>query len=93
MKKLVLKKDVVARINQGEMNRLRGGEFGYSDWCTWGICQTAVATCMTEHTCTGEIDPTCVASETGSCEVTCDNLCDPSCVVSQCDTCYVRCTY
>ena len=43
MKKLVLKKEVVARINNDQMNQLRGG---YAD--TLNICQTipgAQATC------------------------------------------------
>ena len=34
MKKLVLKKDVVARINNGEMNQLKGGVD------TYNVCQT-----------------------------------------------------
>ncbi|MBS1319860.1 MAG: hypothetical protein HP046_07945 [Parabacteroides sp.] len=46
MKKLVLKKDIVARINNGEMQELKGG----AD--TYNICQTILqATCTAAQTC------------------------------------------
>ena len=47
MKKLVLKKEVVARINNDQMNQLRGG---YAD--TFNICETILhATCTAAQTC------------------------------------------
>ena len=52
MKKLVLKKEVVARINNDQMNQMRGGFHPYID--TFGICQTmpgAHATCTAARTC------------------------------------------
>lgn len=56
MKKLVLKKDIVARINGGDMNRLRGGcgPYGPCDQYTFDH----PATCG--HTCNG--DPSCPGS-------------------------------
>lgn len=65
MKKLVLEKDVVARINNGQMNQLRGGAGTYdlsaltvcpSDGCTvaWETCISCDATCK-GHTCDGGV--------------------------------------
>ena len=45
MKKLVLKKEVVARINNVQMNQLRGGDSRH-------ICETILhATCTAARTC------------------------------------------
>ena len=49
MKKLVLKKDIVARINGGEMNQLRGGGLGY----TIGDPATCGNTCNHNGSCPG----------------------------------------
>ena len=59
MKKLVLKKDIVARINNGEMNQLRGGYVPYSilentcaPTCRYSCEVTCGFTCDTcEFTC------------------------------------------
>jgi len=74
MKKLVLKKDVVARINSGEMNQLKGGAGTWEDTCANGC----------EKPKTGPQDPTC--QNTCNKEQTCpdyqtcqDNSCRPTC--------------
>lgn len=109
MKKLVLKKDVVARINGREMNQLRGGVD------TYNVCQTmpgAHATCTAARTCEPNIG--CGGANTSGHEtcgntggftgggttgaLTCNgdmtcNICGLTHVESQCDTCYIRCTY
>ena len=73
MKKLVLKKDIVARINGGEMNQLRGGcgPYGPCDQYTFDHPTTC------GHTCTGDADPSCpgYASCVESCWGTCDQFC------------------
>jgi hypothetical protein len=68
MKKLVLKKDIVARINGGDMNRLRGG-CGPDGFCDQYTIAHPDATCG--HTCNG--DPSCPGEETcvESCMGTC----------------------
>lgn len=69
MKKLVLKKEVVARINNDQMNQMRGGFHPYID--TFGICQTmpgAHATCTAARTC----EPN-VGCE-GATNITCGNM-------------------
>lgn len=75
MKKLVLKKDVVARINNGEMNQLRGGYDG-SGTCPDGTASfskcpgcpvpSAVVTCPGKQTCSGA--QSCDLSCTGTCQ-------------------------
>lgn len=74
MKKLVLKKDIVARINGGDMNQLRGGcdEYGLCDQYT----AAHPATCG-GHTCTGADDPSCPGAY--SCEISCMGTCDYLC--------------
>ena len=94
MKKLVLKKEVVARINNDQMNQLRGG---YAD--TLNICQTIPgqqATCG-GHTCTGDLDTTCRANNTcgNSCVGTCNFLCgteDTYNVGDSCQVCFTAAT-
>ena len=68
MKKLVLKKDIVARINGGDMNQLRGG-CGPDGFCEQYTIFHPDATC--NHTCNG--DPSCPGEETcvESCMGTC----------------------
>ena len=65
MKKLVLKKDIVARINGGEMHNLRGGGLGY----TIDDPQTCGHTCNMDGSCPG------VSSCVESCYGTCDQFC------------------
>ena len=65
MKKLVLKKDIVARINGGEMHNLRGGGLGY----TIDDPQTCGHTCNMDGSCPG------VGSCVESCYGTCDRFC------------------
>lgn len=74
MKKLVLKKDVVARINGSEMSQLRGGCNEYGNCDAYTIDHPA--TCG--HTCTGAADPSCPGypSCVESCMGTCDALCN-----------------
>ena len=69
MKKLVLKKDIVARINGGGMNQLRGG-CGPNGFCEQYTIDHP-ATCG--HTCTGDADPSCPGYNTclESCMGTC----------------------
>ena len=94
MKKLVLKKEVVARINNDQMNQLRGG---YAD--SFGTCQTmpgAQATCG-GNTCTGDLDTTCRANNTcgNSCVGTCNFLCgteDTYNVGDSCQVCFTAAT-
>ena len=80
MKKLVLKKDVVARIDNGSMNQLKGGN-GYT---------INDATCG--HTC--NLDVTCAKYETCGTQQTCqqtfgDTVCynNPTVVESRCAWC------
>lgn len=107
MKKLILKKDIVARINSGEMNQFRGGAVD-----TYMVCESiAQATCTAGQTC----EPNVGCGD--ATKVTCGNvqeytgctggfntmycntgggltndICGLTHVVSQCDSCYVRCT-
>lgn len=92
MKKLVLKKDVIARINGDQMNQLRGGVGTYggtSDWiCPSDEC-TRYVTC--ENSCQGPTcneatcnnQNTCGWSCNGTC-ATCEgkNTCDYTCTLS-----------
>lgn len=92
MKKLILKKDVVARINHGEMNQLKGGcdQYGFCDQYTIAHPDaTCGHTCNADPSCPGA--NTCVESCMGTCGITCD-ICGMSHMNSMCDTCYVRCT-
>ena len=68
MKKLVLKKDVVARINHNEMNQLRGGYGDSDNACkdTRQQCPTQVVTCYGQQTCPGY----------QSCDVSCGGPCE-----------------
>ena len=70
MKKLVLKKEIVARINHGEMNQLRGGYEQPTDaLCSNLDCKpkpTVVVTCPGKETCTGA--NTCQLSCGGTCQ-------------------------
>ena len=106
MKKLVLKKEVVARINNEQMNQMRGGFHPYID--TFGTCQTmpgAQATCTAAQTCSpnigcGNASEPCFP-EIGYTEIhtmycndgggITQDICGLSHMVSQCDTCFVRC--
>ena len=94
MKKLVLKKDVVARINDGEMHQLRGG--GLSNYvcvnqsieghtCDGGL------TCNTcdQHTCPAVYS--CEQSCLGSCNATCQT-CHYTCVTTTVASCENDCT-
>ena len=90
MKKLVLKKDVVARIDNGSMNQLKGGS-GYTindatcgHTCNWDATCAKYETCGTQETC----QQTC--GDTAC--YTFDKICAPSAVQSQYTTCYIRCT-
>ena len=86
MKKLVLKQDVVARINSDEMNQLKGGGTDY-------IC---MSTNPEGHTCNGAL--TCVGA---TCEDTCfaqtscpgRYSCDASCIgtCKSCASCNGHC--
>lgn len=71
MKKLVLKKDIVARINGGDMNRLRGGcgPYGPCDQYTFDHPATCGHTCNGDPSCPGQ--QTCVESCMGTCGQTC----------------------
>ena len=64
MKKLVLKKDIVARVNGGEMNNLRGGGTGYTI-----DTPTCNRTCNQDPSCPGVY--TCEVSCLGTCQFTC----------------------
>lgn len=82
MKKLVLKKDIVARINDNEMIHLKGGAANYGGTmitCDTCICLTILATCGLGKTC----DLTCQPS----CPDTCVT-CPPTCNNATCNNCY-----
>lgn len=51
MKKLKLKKDVVARINKDEMTQLKGGNYGITIWPTDVCIPTFTPTCGNQLTC------------------------------------------
>lgn len=83
MKKLVLKKDVVARINNGEMNQLRGGYGGGTD----ALCTIPNTQCE----CPITVIPTCPVSCHGTCnQGTCPVTCPATCAGATCNqnTCY-----
>ena len=69
MKKLVLKKDIVARINGGEMNQLRRG-CGPDGFCNQYTIAHSDATCG--HPCNG--DPSCPGQQT--CVESCMDICN-----------------
>ena len=77
MKKLVLKKDIVARINGGDMNQLRGG-CGPDGFCEQYTIFHPDATC--NHTCNG--DPSCPGEET--CYESCMGTCGQTCAAVTC---------
>ena len=82
MKKLVLKKDIVARINVDQMNHLKGGAADYHETmvtCDTCICLPILATCGVGKTC----DPTCAPT----CYATCVT-CPPTCNNATCNNCY-----
>ena len=88
MKKLVLKKDIVARINGGDMNQLRGG-CGPDGFCEQYTIFHPDATCG--HTCNG--DPSCPGEETcyESCMGTCNFLCNTAATYNVGNTCNGMC--
>lgn len=73
MKKLVLKKDVVARINGGEMNQLKGGG-NERDLYTWSpeFCADKSRTVNTDPSCPGY--QTCQVSCMPTCEYYCKTM-------------------
>ena len=77
MKKLVLKKDIVARINGGDMNQLRGG-CGPGGFCEQYTIDHPDATCG--HTCNG--DPSCPGADT--CYESCMGTCGQTCAAFSC---------
>lgn len=82
MKKLVLKKDVVARINNGEMNQLRGGG-DYTTESRFDCPATAG-----DYSCMFSCD-TC-----DSCNITCPHTCAPKSCEGTCapaQTCPASC--
>jgi len=88
MKKLVLKKDIVARINGGDMNQLRGG-CGPDGFCDQYTIAHPDATCG--HTCNGE--PSCPGEDTcvESCMGTCNFLCNTAATYNVGNTCNGMC--
>lgn len=92
MKKLVLKKDVVARINSDQMNQLKGGAGNTVLACQNTNYATCADTCNKDtcaETCactTGPQNPTCMQSCNqapscpgyNTCNATCGN--DSSCI-------------
>ena len=66
MKKLVLKKDIVARINNGEMQQLKGGNQPEKTGPQYPTC---MVTCHQEQTCPDY--NTCGQSCAGTCDLSC----------------------
>ena len=95
MKKLVLKKDIVARINSGEMNLLKGGNQGNNSGPQDPTCQN---TCHQEQTCPdyNTCGNTCDQIET--CRMTCAYTCQGAYTCGNtcgawCDNTRIGCKY
>ena len=77
MKKLVLKKEVVARINEQAMQKLKGGVGASYDGCTiQSNCEATVC------------DGSCITCNQDTCAASCGNTCAPSCVLTCANGCY-----
>lgn len=85
MKKLTLKKDVVARINHDEMVQLKGGVGDYVP--TEFTCQSCPACNTVFMTCWGD------SCQNVTCAPTCRNTCPPTCPPSCTPTCHDTCPY
>lgn len=95
MKKLVLKKDVVARINNDQMNQLKGGNQPEQTGPQYPTC---MQTCHQEQTCPDYNTCGNTCDQHDSCKMTCAYTCQGaytcglSCGAGSCETCYIRCT-
>lgn len=87
MKKLILKKDVVARINGNEMNQLRGGGYEATEEFT---CDGGM-TCQTCHQFTCPVHYSCEESCMGTCNKTCVT-CPNTCVTTSMASCEHNCS-
>ena len=94
MKKLVLRKDIIARINNVEMNQLRGG--GDSNYVCLvdsnkGYTCDGANTCNTCNQFTCPHNLSCGESCTGTCTPTCVT-CPATCVTTSMASCEQDCS-